>query len=72
MSKKVNFDDTIKKVEGVSDKVNIIMRNRLIIAIFLIVDGITFMLNPNGSLAGMARSIMFSILWHISVTRNVL
>lgn len=38
------------------------MRNRLIIAIFLIIDGITFMLNPNGSLSEMARSIIILVL----------
>ena len=62
MLKKLNYDDSIKKVEYISDKVNVIMRNRLIIAIFLIVDGITFMLNPNGSLAEMARSIIILVL----------
>lgn len=62
MLKKLNFDNTIKKVETVSDKINIIMRNRLIIAIFLIIDGITFMLNPNGSLSEMARSIIILVL----------
>ena len=62
MLKKINFDDTIKKAEDISDKVNIIMRNRLIIAIFLIVDGITFIMNPNTSLAEMARNIIIIVL----------
>ena len=38
------------------------MQNRLIIAIFLIADGITFILNPNNSLAQMARSIIILVL----------
>ena len=62
MVKKLNFDDTIKKVEGVSNKINVIMRNKLIIAIFLIVDGITFIMNPNNSLAEMARNIIIIAL----------
>ncbi|MBQ3413437.1 DUF308 domain-containing protein [Candidatus Saccharibacteria bacterium] len=62
MAKKIDFDDTVKKVEGISNKVDIIMRNRLIVAIFLIVDGITFMLNPDTTLAGMAKNIILLIL----------
>lgn len=62
MVKKLNFDNTIKKMEGLSDKVNILMRNKLIIAIFLIVDGIIFILNPNSSLAEMSRSIILLVL----------
>lgn len=62
MPKKIDSDSTMKKVEDVSNTVNIIMRNRLIIAIFLIVDGITFILNPNSSLEGMARNIILLVL----------
>ncbi|MBQ6410118.1 DUF308 domain-containing protein [Candidatus Saccharibacteria bacterium] len=62
MSKKLNFDNTVKKVEGVSSKVEIIMRNRLIIAFFLIVDGITFILNPDTTLSEMAKNIILLIL----------
>ena len=62
MSKKVDFDSTIKKVEGITNKVDIIMRNRLIIAFFLIVDGITFLLNPDTTLPEMARNIILLIL----------
>lgn len=62
MAKKLNFDNTIKKVENISNKVDIIMKNRLIIAIFLIVDGITFILNPSASLIGMTRNIIIFVL----------
>ena len=62
MVKKTNFDSTIKKAEVILSKVNIIMQNRLIIALFLIIDGITFILNPNGSLAGMARNVIILVL----------
>ena len=59
---KSNFDKTIKKVEGLSNKVDIIMRNRLIIAFFLIVDGITFLLNPDTTLNGMAQNIILILI----------
>ena len=62
MLKKLNFDSTMKKVENISNKVDVIMRNRLIIAIFLIVDGITFVFNSNASLTGMARNIIIIVL----------
>ena len=62
MVKKLNFDNTIKKAEGISNKVNVIMRNKLIIAIFLIVDGIIFIFNPNNSLAEMARKVILIVL----------
>lgn len=62
MLKKLNFDSTIKKVENISNKADVIMRNKLIIAIFLIVDGITFIMNPNNSLAEMARNIIIIAL----------
>lgn len=61
-TKKIDFDKTIKKVEGISNTVDIIMRNRLIVAFFLIVDGITFLLNPDTTLAGMAKNIILLIL----------
>ena len=62
MAKKVSFDDTVKKVEKAANTVNIIMRNRLIIAIFLIVDGITFLQNPETTLPGMAKNIILLAL----------
>lgn len=62
MFKKLNFDGTMKKVENISNKADVIMRNKLIIAIFLIVDGITFIMNPNNSLAEMARNIILLVL----------
>ena len=45
-NKIINFDEAKIKIEDMSNKINIIMRNRLIIAILLIVDGINFILNP--------------------------
>ena len=63
MPKKPNFDNAIKKAENISNKIDIIMRNRLIIAFFLIVDGITFLLNPDTTLAGMAQNIILIIIF---------
>ena len=47
MAKVIDFDEAKKKVEDMSNKINILMSNRLIIAILLIVDGINFILNLN-------------------------
>lgn len=62
MVKKPNLDNTVKKVEDLSGKINIIVQNKLIIAIFLIVDGITFILNPDTTLGEMARNIILLVL----------
>lgn len=62
-TKELDFDNTMKKVEGFSNKVDVIMRNRLIIALFLIVDGVTFILNPNTTLSGMAKNIILLIIF---------
>ena len=61
-NKIINFDEAKIKIEDMSNKINIIMRNRLIIAILLIVDGINFILNPNGSMRDMARGIALVVL----------
>lgn len=61
-NKTINFDEAKVKIEDMSNKVNIIMRNRLIIAILLIVDGINFILNPNGSMRDMSRGIALVVL----------
>ncbi len=62
-AKKLDSDKIIKKIEDISSKVDIIMRNGLIIAFFLIVDGITFILNPDTTLSGMAQNIILLILF---------
>jgi uncharacterized membrane protein HdeD (DUF308 family) len=62
MGKKINIDKTLKKVENATKIAEIIMRNRLIIALFLIIDGITIILNPNSSLVGIARSLIMIVL----------
>ena len=60
-NKIINFDEAKKKIEDMSNKINILMRNRLIIAILLIVDGINFVLNPNGSMRDMARGVVLLV-----------
>ncbi len=62
MAKVIDFDEAKKKVEDMSNKINILMSNRLIIAILLIVDGINFILNPNGSMRDLARGVAFVVL----------
>ncbi|MDO4526520.1 MAG: hypothetical protein Q4B87_00280 [Candidatus Saccharibacteria bacterium] len=62
MAKKIDLEKAAEKVEGISNTVDLIMRNRLIIAVFLIVDGVTFLLNPNTTLSGMAQNIILLAL----------
>ncbi|MBR2830963.1 hypothetical protein IKE83_01230 [Candidatus Saccharibacteria bacterium] len=62
MAKKMDLEKAAKKVEGISNTVDIIMKNRLIIAFFLIVDGVTFLMNPNTTLSGMAQNIILLAL----------
>ena len=62
MSRKLSFDSAVKKIESITNKVDIIMRNGLVIAFFLIVDGITFILNPDTTLSEMARNIILLML----------
>ena len=61
-SKKIDFDNAVEKVEGISNTVDIIMRNKLIIAILLITDGVTFILNPDTTLPEMAKNIIMLVL----------
>jgi len=62
MKKKINIEKTLKKVEKATKTVEILMRSKLIIALFLVVDGITIILNPNSSLTGIARSLIMIVL----------
>jgi len=62
MSKKSNSDKLAKKLEVILSKVDIVMRNGLIIALFLIIDGINFILNPEATIEGMARNIILLAL----------
>ena len=62
MGKKINYDKVLKKIENATKIIEIIMRNRLIIALLLIIDGITIILNPNSSLVAIARSIILIVL----------
>ena len=62
MAKKIDWDNAAKKVEGISNTIDIIMRNRLFIAFFLVVDGITFIMNPEATLPEMAKNIMLLVI----------
>lgn len=60
--KKLDFNKVTDKIENTANKIDIIMRNRLVIAILLIVDGISFILNPNNSIDEMAKSVAIFVL----------
>ena len=62
MARKIDWDNAAKKVEGISNTIDIIMRNRLFIAFFLVVDGITFIMNPEATLPEMAKNIMLLVI----------
>lgn len=51
------FNGVIEKIENTTKKIDVIMRNRLIIASFLIIDGVNFILNPTRSISDMARLV---------------
>lgn len=50
-----------EKIEETSKKFDVIMRNRLTIAILLIVDGVNFIINPGGTIEFIARMIIFFV-----------
>lgn len=54
---KIDFEKISSKVEDTANKIDIIMKNRLIIAVFLIIDGISFILSPNNSINQMGRAV---------------
>ena len=62
MLKKRRFDNLIKKVESASNKINVMMQNKLFIAILIIIDGIRFIFSPYDSVAKMARSIIILVV----------
>ena len=51
-----------EKIEKISKSVDILLHNRLIVAIFVMVDGINFIINPKGSLEFMSMMIAFFAL----------
>ena len=61
MTKK-SQEETAKKIEAISNTINVIMQNRLIIAFLFVADGVTFILNPDTTLPEMAKSIILLIL----------
>ena len=61
-AKKLDLEKAAKKAEGVVNNVTAIMQSGLIIALFLIIDGITFILNPENTLRGMAQNIILIVI----------
>lgn len=61
-AKKLDLEKAAKKAEGVVNNVTAIMQSGLIIAFFLIIDGITFILNPENTLRGMAQNIILIVI----------
>ena len=61
-AKKLDLEKAAKKAEGVVNNVTAIMQSGLIIAFFLIIDGITFILNPENTLRGMAQNIILIVV----------
>ena len=49
-----------RKIDDMLKKINVIMNNRLIIAIFSIIDGLWFIIYPVESMNSMARTISFT------------
>ena len=61
-AKKLDLEKAAEKAEGVVNNVTAIMQSGLIIAFFLIIDGITFILNPENTLRGMAQNIILIVI----------
>ena len=61
-TKKLDLEKTAEKAEGIINNVTAIMQSGLIIAFFLIIDGITFILNPENTLRGMAQNIILIVV----------
>lgn len=61
-AKKLDLEKAAKKAEGVVNNVTAIMQSGLIIAFFLIIDGVTFILNPENTLRGMAQNIILIVV----------
>ena len=65
---KENLEKITNQVEDISKKVDSIMHNRLIIAIFMIVDGICFILDPINKMEFIAQTVAWgAILASIAV-----
>lgn len=48
-----------EKLEEASKQLDVLLNNRLVISIFMIVDGVNFIINPRGTTEFMARMIAF-------------
>lgn len=70
-AKKKSKNTLLEKTEIISNKIDVIMRNRLIIAVLLIIDGINFIVHPNNSMRDIARSVsLFVFIASITLLAN--
>ena len=56
---KIEFKD---RIDQTFDWIDLLMRNRTVIAILLLIDGITFVFNPNVGVNGLARGVAFTVV----------
>ena len=61
--KKIDVDQLANKVDKAAGAIDVLMSNHLIIAVFFIVDGINFIINPNNSIDEMAKSIIMLVFF---------
>ena len=71
--KKTDINQLISQIEKTANKVDIIMRNRLVLAILLLVNGISFIVKPNSSIDSMTKGVaVFVILASLTLlTANI-
>ena len=56
-NKKINKENILKNIDFTSKKIDIILHSKLILAAFMILDGINFILYPDRSMNGMAQTV---------------
>ena len=55
--KKINKENISKNIDFTSKKIDIILHSKLILAAFMILDGISFIMYPDNSMNGMAQTV---------------
>lgn len=56
---KIEFKD---RIDQTFNWIDLLMRNKTVIAVMLLIDGITFVFNPNVGVNGLARGVAFSVI----------
>lgn len=54
--------DAGTRIERIVSWINRLMRNKTVIALLLLVDGIMFIVNPQGGITGLGQGVAFSVL----------